>query len=149
MESPAPASGRRPGGAPRSGWTHKPVGSPSLKYFCSPMSVDHCSSSLPRATTHKLMSTSLYAPFRSLGHVTTDVPFVIHSHSTKDSDVLGVSKAQTNSQVILTSVGLGWALWSADSLRLLYVGEIECESAITCVSDFLCTNHNHASSFSH
>ncbi|KAA1120251.1 hypothetical protein PGT21_037312 [Puccinia graminis f. sp. tritici] len=70
------------------------------------------------------MSTSLYAPFRSLGHVTTDVPFVIHSHSTKDSDVLGSTKAQTNSQVILTSVGLGWALWSADSLRLLYVGPL-------------------------
>ncbi|OAV91685.1 hypothetical protein PTTG_06524 [Puccinia triticina 1-1 BBBD Race 1] len=70
------------------------------------------------------MSTSLYAPFRSLGHVTTDVPFVIHSHSTKDSDVLGPTKAQTNSQVILTSVGLGWALWSADSLRLLYVGPL-------------------------
>ncbi|POW02636.1 hypothetical protein PSHT_12028 [Puccinia striiformis] len=70
------------------------------------------------------MSTSLYAPFRSLGHVTTDVPFVIHSHSTKDSDVLGSTKAQTNSQVILTSVGLGWALWSTDSLRLLYVGPL-------------------------
>ncbi|KAI9621260.1 hypothetical protein KEM48_007799 [Puccinia striiformis f. sp. tritici PST-130] len=40
------------------------------------------------------MSTSLYAPFRLLG-------------------------PQTNLQVILTSVGLGWALWSTDSLRLL------------------------------
>ncbi|PLW09611.1 hypothetical protein PCASD_24597 [Puccinia coronata f. sp. avenae] len=79
------------------------------------------------------MSTSLYAPFRSLGHVTTDVPFVIHSHSTKDSDVLGVSKAQTNSQVILTSVGLGWALWSADSLRLLYVGPLT-PMPITCLN---------------
>jgi len=79
------------------------------------------------------MSTSLYAPFRSLGHVTTDVPFVIHSHSTKDSDVLGPSKAQTNSQVILTSVGVGWALWSADSLRLLYVGPLT-PTPITCLN---------------
>ncbi|KNE92173.1 hypothetical protein PSTG_14409 [Puccinia striiformis f. sp. tritici PST-78] len=65
------------------------------------------------------MSTSLYAPFRLLGHVTTNIPFVIHSHSTKDSNVLRSTKAQTNLQVILTSVGLGWALWSTDSLRLL------------------------------
>ncbi|POV94601.1 hypothetical protein PSTT_16765 [Puccinia striiformis] len=75
------------------------------------------------------MSTSLYAPFRLLGHVTTNIPFVIHSHSTKDSNVLRSTKAQTNLQVILTSVGLGWALWSTDSLRLLYVGLVLALSA--------------------
>ncbi|KAI8452425.1 WD repeat-containing protein 36 [Phakopsora pachyrhizi] len=78
------------------------------------------------------MTTSIYAPFRSLGHVTTDVPFAIHSHSTKESAVVGVSKAQSDSQVILTSVGFGWALWTADGIKLLYVGPLT-PAPITCL----------------
>ncbi|KAG0149368.1 hypothetical protein CROQUDRAFT_39845 [Cronartium quercuum f. sp. fusiforme G11] len=70
------------------------------------------------------MSTSLYAPFRSLGHVSTDVPFSLHAHSTSASAVLGSNAVQKSSQVILTSLGLGWALWAADGLKLLYVGPL-------------------------
>ncbi|MBW0470269.1 hypothetical protein O181_009984 [Austropuccinia psidii MF-1] len=82
------------------------------------------SRTFPTCISALLMSACLYAPFRSLGHVTTDLPFAFHSHSTPDSDVLGPSKAHTDSQVILTSVGSAWALWSADGLRLLYIGPL-------------------------
>ncbi|KAH9824151.1 Utp21 specific WD40 associated putative domain-containing protein [Melampsora americana] len=70
------------------------------------------------------MSTSLYAPFRSLGHVSTDVPFSLLAHSTQASAILGPNASQKSSQVILTSLGIGWALWTTDSLRLLYVGPL-------------------------
>lgn len=73
-------------------------------------------------------STSLFAPFRSLGHISTGVPFVLQTHSTKDAsvygrrdDVEGGGKDEGGG-VVVTSVGRGWAMWTVDRMRLLLVG---------------------------
>lgn len=58
----------------------------------------------------------LFAPFRSLGHVSTAVPFVYQSKSSK----FLVTPAVT----VVTSLGRSWAMWDGASLKLLFVGEL-------------------------
>ena len=78
-----------------------------------------------RARTQPVASTSapqlqakregLFAPFRSLGHVSTGVPFVVQSKSSKF--------LETPAMTVVTSLGRSWAMWDGQSLRLLFVGE--------------------------
>ncbi|GAA5925720.1 rRNA-processing protein UTP21 [Sporobolomyces koalae] len=63
---------------------------------------------LPRARE------GLFAPFRSLGHVSTSTPLVIQSRASKH--------LQKPALTVLTSLGKSWALWTGDNLRLLFVG---------------------------
>lgn len=84
-----------------------------------------------RARTHPLASTSapqlqskregLFAPFRSLGHVSTGVPFVVQSKSSKF--------LETPAMTVVTSLGRSWAMWDGQSLRLLFVGECSLQAA--------------------
>jgi hypothetical protein len=59
-------------------------------------------------------SPALFAPFRSLGHISTSVPFALLSRSNKFAD--------KPSLTVLTSLGKSWALWEGEGLRLLFVG---------------------------
>ena len=58
----------------------------------------------------------LFAPFRALGLVTTNVPFVLQTRSYKGS---------TDGPKIhlLTCLGKSWALWEGGKMTLLFVGE--------------------------
>lgn len=58
---------------------------------------------------------SLFAAFRSLGHISTSTPFAIQSRSGKFLETPAVT--------VLTSLGSSWALWEGQSLRLLFVGK--------------------------
>ncbi|BGP40594.1 rRNA-processing protein utp21 [Rhodotorula kratochvilovae] len=57
---------------------------------------------------------SLFAPFRSLGHVSTRAPFVLQSRSSK--------YLQQPALTLITSLGRSWAMWDGQSMRLLFVG---------------------------
>lgn len=57
----------------------------------------------------------LFAPFRSLGHISTSVPFAVQSKSSKF--------LETPAIVILTSLGNNWAMWDGANLKLIFVGE--------------------------
>lgn len=57
----------------------------------------------------------LFAPFRSLGHITTEVPFVVQARSSKF--------LETPAMVVVTSLGSSWAMWEGGKLTLLFVGE--------------------------
>lgn len=59
---------------------------------------------------------SLFAAFRSLGHISTSTPFAIQSRSGKFLETPAVT--------VLTSLGTSWALWEGQSLRLLFVGKL-------------------------
>ncbi|BGP08590.1 rRNA-processing protein utp21 [Rhodotorula toruloides] len=56
----------------------------------------------------------LFAPFRSLGHVSTGVPFVLQSRASKH--------LQQPALTVITSLGASWAMWEGQSMRLLFVG---------------------------
>jgi hypothetical protein len=56
----------------------------------------------------------LFAPFRSLGHISTKIPFVVQSQSSKF--------LETPALVVITSLGNSWAMWEGSSLKLLFVG---------------------------
>lgn len=58
---------------------------------------------------------ALFAPFRSLGHVSTGVPFVVQSRASKYLDKPAIT--------LITSLGRSWAMWDGHSMRLLFVGE--------------------------
>lgn len=81
-------------------------------------------SSNKRARVQPVASTSaavprplgLFAPFRSLGHISTAVPFVVQSKSSKF--------LETPALTVLTSLGHNWALWDGSSLKLLFVGSL-------------------------
>ncbi|KAI5478393.1 WD repeat protein, U3 small nucleolar RNA-associated protein 21 [Pseudohyphozyma bogoriensis] len=70
--------------------------------------------SAPSASTSTGQQGGLFAPFRSLGHITTNVPFVVLSRSSK--------YLQTPALTVVTSLGSSWAMWEGQSLRLLFVG---------------------------
>lgn len=57
---------------------------------------------------------SLFAPFRSLGHVSTAAPFVLQSRSSKYLEQPALT--------LITSLGRSWAMWEGQSMRLLFVG---------------------------
>ncbi|GAA6025323.1 hypothetical protein JCM8202_002695 [Rhodotorula sphaerocarpa] len=56
----------------------------------------------------------LFAPFRSLGHVSTGVPFAVQSRASKHLDKPAIT--------FITSLGRSWAMWDGQSMRLLFVG---------------------------
>ncbi|GAA5983757.1 hypothetical protein JCM10908_005912 [Rhodotorula pacifica] len=56
----------------------------------------------------------LFAPFRSLGHVSTGVPFVVQSRASKYLDKPAIT--------FITSLGRSWAMWDGHSMKLLFVG---------------------------
>ncbi|SCZ96552.1 BZ3500_MvSof-1268-A1-R1_Chr8-2g10291 [Microbotryum saponariae] len=56
----------------------------------------------------------LFAPFRSLGHVSTSVPLVVLSRSSK--------YLETPALTVLTSLGNSWAMWEGQGLKVLFVG---------------------------
>ncbi|GAA6062774.1 hypothetical protein JCM10212_006887 [Sporobolomyces blumeae] len=56
----------------------------------------------------------LFAPFRSLGHVSTGCPLMIQSRASKHLERPALT--------VLTSLGSSWAMWTGDNLRLLFVG---------------------------
>lgn len=56
----------------------------------------------------------LFAPFRSLGHVSTGVPFVLQSRASKH--------LQQPALTVITSLGASWVMWEGQSMRLLFVG---------------------------
>lgn len=58
----------------------------------------------------------LFAPFRALGLVTTQVPFVLQTRSYKGS-------ADGPKIHLLTCLGKSWALWEGGKMTLLFVGE--------------------------
>ncbi|BGP25126.1 rRNA-processing protein utp21 [Rhodotorula toruloides] len=66
------------------------------------------------ATPAKLKREPLFAPFRSLGHVSTGVPFVLQSRASKH--------LQQPALTVITSLGANWAMWEGQSMRLLFVG---------------------------
>ncbi|GAA6053196.1 hypothetical protein JCM3770_000024 [Rhodotorula araucariae] len=57
---------------------------------------------------------ALFAPFRSLGHVSTRAPFVLQSRSSKYLEQPALT--------LITSLGRSWAMWDGQSMRLLFVG---------------------------
>lgn len=57
----------------------------------------------------------LFAPFRSLGHVSTGVPLVVQSRASKYLDKPAIT--------LITSLGRSWAMWDGHSMKLLFVGE--------------------------
>ncbi|KZT33578.1 WD40 repeat-like protein [Sistotremastrum suecicum HHB10207 ss-3] len=60
-------------------------------------------------------STQLFAPFRALGFVTNNVPFVLQVRSYKG--------ASSGPRIhILTCLGREWALWEGGKMTLLFVG---------------------------
>ncbi|KWU42006.1 putative WD-repeat protein [Rhodotorula sp. JG-1b] len=56
----------------------------------------------------------LFAPFRSLGHVSTGVPLVVQSRASKYLDKPAIT--------LITSLGRSWAMWDGHSMKLLFVG---------------------------
>lgn len=58
----------------------------------------------------------LFAPFRALGLVTTQVPFILQTRSYKGS-------AEGPKIHLLTCLGKSWALWEGGKMTLLFVGE--------------------------
>ena len=71
-----------------------------------------------KSDAHGRASTSreaLFTPFRSLGHVSTRVPFVYQSQSSK--------YLETPALTVVTSLGNSWAMWDGKTLRLLFVGQ--------------------------
>ncbi|GAA5893733.1 rRNA-processing protein UTP21 [Sporobolomyces salmoneus] len=56
----------------------------------------------------------LFAPFRSLGHVSTSTPLIVQSRASKHLTKPALT--------VLTSLGKSWAMWTGDNLRLLFVG---------------------------
>ncbi|KAM0750055.1 putative WD-repeat protein [Meredithblackwellia eburnea MCA 4105] len=56
----------------------------------------------------------LFAPFRSLGHVSTSTPFALLSRSSKF--------LETPALTVVTSLGNSWAMWEGAKLQLLFVG---------------------------
>ncbi|GAA5961254.1 hypothetical protein JCM21900_005583 [Sporobolomyces salmonicolor] len=73
----------------------------------------------PRTTTAPVAAPKpkrepLFAPFRSLGHVSTSVPFVLQSRSSKHLEAPALT--------VITSLGRSWAMWEGATLRLLFVG---------------------------
>ncbi|BGP02493.1 putative WD-repeat protein [Rhodotorula toruloides ATCC 204091] len=66
------------------------------------------------ATPAKPKREPLFAPFRSLGHVSTGVPFVLQSRASKH--------LQQPALTVITSLGASWAMWEGQSMRLLFVG---------------------------
>lgn len=72
----------------------------------------------PAASTSTAAATpreGLFAPFRSLGHVSTGVPFVVQSKSSKFLETPAIT--------VVTSLGRSWAMWEGQTLKLLFVGE--------------------------
>ncbi|WFD30083.1 rRNA-processing protein utp21 [Malassezia sp. CBS 17886] len=70
-----------------------------------------------QAPTNPHVRNALYAPFRALGYVTNDVPFVLQVR-------FGGKDAQTPDVNVVTSVGDTWAMWSAERMTLLFVGPL-------------------------
>ncbi|KAL8279548.1 hypothetical protein RQP46_008110 [Phenoliferia psychrophenolica] len=70
--------------------------------------------SKPAAAAAAAPPQGLFAPFRSLGHISTDVPFVVQSRSSKF--------LETPALVVVTSLGSSWAMWEGGALKLLFVG---------------------------
>ncbi|GAA5850196.1 hypothetical protein JCM5353_004683 [Sporobolomyces roseus] len=68
----------------------------------------------PTATPSTVKRQSLFAPFRSLGHISTSTPLVIQSRASKHLTKPALT--------VLTSLGSSWAMWTGDTLRLLFVG---------------------------
>ena len=69
----------------------------------------------PIASTSGARREGLFAPFRSLGHVSTGAPFVYQSKSSKF--------LETPAMTVVTSLGRSWAMWEGASLKLLFVGQ--------------------------
>ena len=61
-------------------------------------------------------SRRLFAPFRALGLITNEVPFVLQLRAVKGS-------AEGPRMHILTCLGNSWALWEGEKMTLLFVGE--------------------------
>ncbi|KAF7304957.1 WD-REPEATS-REGION domain-containing protein [Mycena kentingensis (nom. inval.)] len=67
------------------------------------------------ATTKKPLQPRLFVPFRALGLITDNVPFVLQTRSHKGAT--GGPRLH-----ILTCVGRSWALWEGAKMTLLFVG---------------------------
>lgn len=65
----------------------------------------------------KVKREGLFAPFRSLGHVSTSVPFIVQSKSSKYLESPAIT--------VITSLGRSWAMWDGSNLKLLFVGELK------------------------
>ncbi|SCV67376.1 BQ2448_6022 [Microbotryum intermedium] len=71
--------------------------------------------STSQATSTKASAAGrLFAPFRSLGHVSTSVPLVVLSRSSK--------YLETPALTVVTSLGHSWAMWDGQGLKVLFVG---------------------------
>jgi U3 small nucleolar RNA-associated protein 21 len=60
----------------------------------------------------------LFAPFRALGFVCDDVPFVMFVHQPKGA----LASPTVN---VVTSVGRSWMMWDMAKMTLLFVGECQ------------------------
>ena len=63
----------------------------------------------------KVSDTSLFAPFRSLGHVTNAVPLSVYAQYVKGK--------KTPHVTIISCLGRSWAQWNLADMKLLFVGE--------------------------
>lgn len=58
----------------------------------------------------------IFAPFRALGFISNHVPFALQSRR-------GGRDATRPSVNVITCLGDSWAMWDADRITLLFVGE--------------------------
>ncbi|GAA6006013.1 rRNA-processing protein UTP21 [Rhodotorula paludigena] len=72
------------------------------------------STSAAPAAPAKPRREALFAPFRSLGHVSTAAPFALQSRASKYLEQPALT--------FITSLGRSWAMWDGQSIRLLFVG---------------------------
>lgn len=84
---------------------------PTKRARVVPAQGDRSSSSSAAATKRE----PLFAPFRSLGHVSTGMPLVVQSRASKYLDKPAIT--------LITSLGRSWAMWDGHSMKLLFVGE--------------------------
>jgi U3 small nucleolar RNA-associated protein 21 len=66
--------------------------------------------------TDEVVEPRLFAPFRALGLVTNQIPFVLQTRSYKGS-------SDGPKVHLLTCLGKSWSLWDAGKMTLLFVGE--------------------------
>ncbi|GAA5969804.1 hypothetical protein JCM8115_005786 [Rhodotorula mucilaginosa] len=83
---------------------------PTKRARVVPAQGDRSSSSSAAATKRE----PLFAPFRSLGHVSTGMPLVVQSRASKYLDKPAIT--------LITSLGRSWAMWDGHSMKLLFVG---------------------------
>lgn len=105
------------------------VAPPSKRARSSPTRTQTASHTLVSETPN---SRRLFAPFRALGLITNQVPFVLQVRAVKGS-------AAGPRLHILTCLGNSWALWEGEKMTLLFVGS-ETQDSITGLafdSDFI------------